>query len=66
MKQDRHTHTYRGFRISHEQSHRLNALADTLGISPNKTIGLMIDNAKIKQVSREEPVAVLEKLVKVK
>ena len=36
---------------------KLQRLADTLGISRNATIGLLIENAQIGEVTRSEPVA---------
>ena len=44
----------RSFRISDAQQHKLNRLAETLGISPNATVGQLIDNAEIQTQTVEK------------
>lgn len=39
---------YTGFRLSNEQLNRAQKLAQQLGVSRNKLIGLLIDTAEIK------------------
>lgn len=46
-----------GVRFTVEQKKRLDELAAQLGISPNATMGMLVDNAKIEVVERREPVA---------
>jgi hypothetical protein len=41
----------RSIRITDEQRHKLHQLAETLGISPNATVGQLIDYAEVRPVT---------------
>lgn len=47
-------------RVSQAQKDKLDAMATELGLSVNAVIGLLIDNAAIEPVTRQEPVARLD------
>ena len=46
-----------GVRFTVEQKKRLDELAKQLRVSPNATMGMLVDNAVIEPVQRHEPVA---------
>ena len=49
------------FLLTDDNRAKLKTLADELGVKPNRAINLLIQNARIGEVQRSEPVAVLSK-----
>ena len=49
------------FLLTDDNRAKLKMLADELGVKPNRAINLLIQNARIGEVQRREPVAVLSR-----
>lgn len=49
----------RSFALYPENSERLKSMAAALGCKPNRVVNLLIENARIQEIRRQEPVATL-------